>query len=442
MASITNTLAAGLERVAPELANYYSFDNSLAAMLQPGKAERVSRYLYRTSYKKHQGGSSRKFSADGGTLGVGSSPSYGSFTAGFIYTTLNFKITQEQIDLSETSEQARVNTLTDILSNAMQTLSQHDNIYLFNNGKGTLTNASSAISGSTILTFDSATDGLKTNQLFIGQQVAVWDSTLATQRAGGPFHISGINHATKTVTLDAAVTSLTQGDILTVYGLEAYGPPTPTSFSSTWPGGGLTTAAGLTGDSFRHGLWYVNDDTTSNYYLAKLKSSFPEFLPQNQDAGNLPLSYSVVESLKNDIIQARGPEVVSQMYGVLHGKTLQHLQDAGVAITRDLASANPTLKDLMPEAKYGQVYNVSGVPHFVSRCQDRARIDYFIKGNWTRVEARPAGFHKAPDSGSKFFPVRSSDAVTAAWQMFLIQGMDWVCEDPGAGGFIDNIAIS
>lgn len=440
--SITNTIGGMLEKVAPVMANYYSFDDSLAAALKPSKSARVSRKLYEVPIKKYPGGARQKFSADGGSLGSGTGPVYDYMKAGFIDSTINFKITQEQIDLTETSEQSRVNVLQDILSDAMKVLSQHDNVDLFGDGTGVLTNSSSASPAATQLTFASATDGIGVNRLFLGMYVDVWDSTLASLRSGGPFTITAIDYENKIVTLDGSPGSMASGDYLVVANVDAYGPSTPTSFSSTWPAGGLTTAAGLTGDSWRHGLEYCND-VDNTYFLTKSKSSFPQLKPQHIDADGAVFTFDHVERLKNLLIQARGKDAVSKLEGVMHQDRLLDLKRANLAVSYSLIEGNGTsTKDLMPSGGYSDTYNVSGIRTHISRCADRARFDCFISGNWTRVEGAPTRFHKNPDNGAYIFEKRSSDAVAAEWTMFLKQKFDWLCEDPGASAYADDLKIS
>lgn len=439
--SITNTIGGMLEKVAPVMANYYSFDDSLAAALKPSKSARVSRKLYEVPIKKYPGGLRKKFSADGGSLGAGTGPVYDYMKAGFIDSTINTKITQEQIDLTETSEQSRVNVLNDILKDAMDVLSNHDNVDLFGDGTGTLTNSSSDCPAANQLTFAATTDGIGVNRLLLGMAVDAWDSTLATLRSGGPFTVTAIDYENQIVTLSGSPGSLTSGDYLVVADVDAYGPSAPLSFSSTWPGDALTNAAGLTGDSWRHGLEYCND-VDNAYYLTKAKASFPQLKPQHIPANGAVFTFDHVERLKNLLIQARGKQAVSQLEGTMHQDRLLDLKRANLAVSYSLIEGTTKMNDLMPAGNYDETYKISGITTHISRCADRARFDCFIKGNWTRVEGAPTRFHKNPDSGSYIFEGRSSDAVAAHWTMFLKQKLDWCCEDPGASAYVDDLKIS
>lgn len=439
--SITNTIGGMLEKVAPVMANYYSFDDSLAAALKPSKSAKVSRKLYEIPIKKYPGGLRRKFSADGGSLGSGTGPVYDYMKAGFIDSTINTTITQEQIDLTESSEQSRVNVLKDILNDAMKVLNNHDNIDLFGDGTGVLTNSSSDRPAANQLTFAGATDGIGVNRLLLGMAVDAWDSALTTIRSGGPFTVTAIDYENKIVTLSGSPGSLTSTDYLVVADVDAYGPSGPTSFSSTWPAGGLTTAAGLTGDSWRHGLEYGND-VDNAYFLAKAKATFPQLKPQHVPAGDAVFQFDHIEQAKNLLIQARGAEAVSQLEGVMHQDRLLDLKRANLAASYNLIEGQNKTKDMMPGGSYTDTYQVSGITTHISRSADRGRFDCFVKGNWCRVEGAPTRFHKNPDSGAYIFEARSSDAVAASWIMFLKQKFDWCCEDPGASAYVSGLRLS
>lgn len=442
MSTIANSYSIGLEQVAPVVADYTKFDDSLAKMLEPSKTVKIGRYLYRVPFKQYRGGAAGKHIGNSGTFSTGTGPVFSHFTAGYIYSHVAHKISQEQIDTSQSSEVARVNVLTELLGDVTKVLNQHDNVWLFNDGTGVLTNGSDTKPSSTTLTFNGATDGIKTNRLFMGMQVDVWDSGLTSKRANGPFIITAIDESTKTVTFSAAPTTLTAGDIITVVGLDSYGPAGPTTGSSTWPGGGTSSADGLTGDSWMHGLEYVNNITKS-YFLGKATASYPQLVPQYENASaSSALTYEHGESLKNKLIQSR-PDVVGKLMFVMHQDRRLDLQIAGISLKRDMVGPNPKLQDLMPGNEYGEVFPFCGQPAFVSSCADRKRVDGFVKGNWTRTEAKPAGFHKNPGNGQYFFESRNGEgAITNSWNLYTTQAKDWVCEDPGAGGFIYGLPAS
>lgn len=443
-ASIADTLRAHLEAVSEDVANYWNFDDSLASRLKPAQVAEVSRYLYRVVVKRWPGGTMQKYSANRGDMGSGTGMNISYLTAGFIDTTLNFEITKEQMDTMEKDSQSRVKILSDTVADAFNVMSAHDNIFLFGTGNGQLTNEPSA-QGSATFTYASATDPIRTNQILLGMMVDVWDTGLSTKRAGGPYKIIGINYNTELVTLHAAVTGVAATDKLTVAGLDAYGPSTLASFSSGWPGTPPnTTAAGLGGDSFMHGLRYVNDATAANYYLGQQKSGFTELLPSTFDANGVSLTFDMIETVKNDIIRRRGPSVLNGLMGVMHMRQKQKLQEIGMSIVRTMGGPEGVkLSDLQPSSNFADTFFVADLPHFVSPTQSRDRIDYFNPSNWGRVQSQEPAFYRLPDGGM-FFPLRSSSTANllAGFEFKITRKFDWVCHDPGAGGFIEDLAFA
>ncbi len=440
-ADILDTISSHLEQVAPRIAQYWQFDDSLASKIAAPTRAKATRYLYRIPVERYPGGTLMKYSANRGDMGSGTGMKLTHLTAGFIDSILNCEVTQEQIDLSESSEQARISVMSKQMADAMKVLNAHDNIDLHGDGTGKLTDSSSAKPSTTTLTFDGATDYLNCNRLFDGRAVDVWDSTGATKRSGGPYIITAIDWDGNIVTFDSAVTGLASGDLLSVYNVDTYGPSSLTSFSSTWPGGALVTAAGLTGDGWRHGLEYCNDATTTNYYLGRLKSSIPQLLPIEVDASSNPLTFSHGELAKNLSIQRRGESILNGMSVVMHMNQLHRLKDTNTTISRIAIQGAHKLVDHMPNDGYKGDFTFADLPACLSRIHRKNRVDSFTPRLWGRVQGHPAKFHEV--NGIKIFPKISSTTgnMLAAQEFRLKQKFDWVNEDPGAAFFISSCQV-
>lgn len=440
-ATIADSYNIQLEQVSDVLARYYDHSTSLASRLKPSKTVAASRYLYRQPFMRWVGGTFQKYSANRGDMGSGTGPNFSSLTAGYFDSNFSFEITKEQKDYGKSNGSAMADVMTEILTNAFKQLEVYDNTLLFNDGTGKLTNSSSASPASTQLTFASSTDYLGVNRLWLGMAVDVWDSTGATLRADGPYIISNIDWNSKVVTFSSAVTGITSGDLLAIANVDAYGPSTLTTFSSTWPGGGTSNAAGLTGDSFRHGLGYVNDATGANYYLGKLKSSYSELMPVQVAASSAALTFSTIELAKNLAIQKRDESIMDGLMCVVHMAQRAQLQDTVTAVSifqRNSTSAN--MIDLQPKAD--NEFQAAGTSFIVDKRQDKSRVDSFNAKNWFRVEGHPAEWFDYGD-GQKIKAVTSSSTgnALAAYEMKIVQKMDTGCMDPGAGFYISGLAV-
>jgi hypothetical protein len=440
-ATVIDSVSVQLEQVSDILARYYDQSTSLSSRLKPSKTVAASRYLYRIPFMRSVGGTLRKYIANGGDMGAGTGPVYSNLEAGYFDSTYNFEITKEQKDYAESNGSAMDNVMTEILTNAFTQLEVYDNIFLFGDGTGKYTNAASASPAANQLTFASSTDTIGVNRLFLGMAVSVWDATGATKRAGGPYYISNIDWTNKIVTFTANITGVASTDLLAVDNVDVYGPATLTSFSSTWPGGGLTDGNGLTGDSWRHGLAYVNNATGANYYLGKLRSSYGDLVPVQVAAASNALTFSMVELAKNLAIQKRDEKIMEGMQCVVHMAQRAQLQDTLVAVSsfyRDSTSAN--MIDLQPRAE--NEFEVSGVKFFVDKRQDKARVDAFNAKNWFRVEGHPSQWLDYGDGQKiRLMTVGSTGNAKAAYEMKVVQKMDTGCSDPGAGFYIDGLAV-
>ena len=448
VASILDTVRGHLEQVSDKVANYQNFDISLASRLKPKTVAETTRYLYRQVIKVYDGGVSQKVSMDNGDMGGGTGPVLKYFTAGFIYSNLGFMFTEEQRRQAEKDTQSRFKVVADMLGTAFDTMVGHDNIHLFGSGNGALTAAASARSGA-VYTFNGASDSLNVSWLMKGMSVDVWDSTLATRRNSttqGPLRIIDMDPSSFIVTLNATPdTSPGTTDRLVVANVDVYGPSAPTTLSSTWPGGGLTTASGLTGDSWRHGLQYVNRVDPAEYYLGQLKSGFTELLSNNVAAGGAALDFDHVEQIKEKLYNRWGDESETGLLGVINPRQMRKVMALGSTIVRNLAQGSTTnYVDQQPSLKYTQQFNISGIPHFVSRAQDKARIDYFREADWGRVQSQPPEYYKGMDGGTMFFPIRSTTTgnIKTAWMWYIVQGFDYVNECPGRGGYISGLAYA
>lgn len=443
--SIIETVSSNLEQVSPSAAKYYDQSMSLAKVLKPNAKVAASRYLYRYPFINYIGGQQIKYVANGGDMGRGTALSMSHLEFGFFDSTFNIEVTKEQMDYMQSNGSAMLDVLSTMLSEAFTEIDVLDEIHLFGDGTGKLSNASSSSGSSTTLTFASPTDNLGVNRLRPGMAVSVWDATGATQRANGPYTITAVDTSTKTITFATAPTGMVSTDLVAVAEVAVYGPSTLTSFSSTWPGGGLTNADGLTGDSWRHGLAYVNDSTTSNYYAGKLKSSYPNLLPTYVNGQSSQLTFDHGELMKNLIIQRRDETVINDMMVVMHQCQVQQLKSAVTAVTMFQRTGGPAeMIDLEPTGGIKTQFMFADIPAVHSKRQDRSRVDGFVSKNWFRVEGHPTEFFKF-DGGSQTIRARTSSSTgntTAAYEIHVVQKMDTGCFDPGAGGYIGNLAVS
>lgn len=445
--SVIDVVSAQIERVRPKLQPIFETSSELAGLIKKAGGDKVevSRYLYRIPLQLYRGGNFHKYNADGGTLGIGTGMLLSSLQAGYITTVRSYRVTDEEKDTSATDAQSVVNVFQKTLADAMTEAQVDDDVTLHQDGTGELTGQSSAAS-STTLTFASASDTLGVNRLREGMCVDVWDATVATKRAPSsgtaPTFISSIDYTGKVVTLSQAISGITATDLLAFPNLDVYGPSALTSFSSTWPAGGLTNGPGLTGDSFRHGLYYANDATSSNYYLGKLKSTIPQLLATHVSASSSAFTFGMVLQGLDQVTQRRDATATKGLKGVCHMKQRQAIYQIGVNISNwNRGQTSDKMPDLMPSnLSYTDNFDLCGIPTMCDKRQYTDRIDFFNPSLWGRAQTHDIRFKTV--SGKTVFEVRGSDGTISASQEFHIeQAFDFVCYDPGVGFYIDGLAV-
>jgi hypothetical protein len=448
---VLNTTATQLERVRKTLVELYNDSDQIAGKVSKAKGDRVkiSRYLYRIPLELYLGGNFHKINMDGGAMGTGTGMVNTYVTAGFISTARSYIVTDEQASTTGTPEQSNVNVMARQLAKAARQAQIDDDITLHTNGTGELTNASSATNGSTTLTFAGASDTLGINRLVQGMTVDAWDATGATKRAPSsgtaPTTITNIDYANKIVTLSQSIASLTSTDLLAFPALDVYGPSTLTSFSSTWPGGGLTNGPGLTGDSFRHGIYYANDYTSSNYYLGRLKSTISQLLPSRVDGQGNAITFDAILKGLDLIRQRRDEDAMSGLMGIYHMIQRRSLFGQGLNVNQVFMTPNVDagkMPDLMPKnSNYSGMFSTCGVPCMLSLRQYTDRVDYVNFDLWGRAETAE-GLHFKKVNGQTVFPVFDGDGqMTTQVQFHLVNEFDYVCYDPGIGMILDSLQV-
>lgn len=445
-------LQAMIEKVRPVLQQLYEETDRLAKLIGKANVEQISDKLYRIPLLLFAGGTFQKFDADGGTLGTGSGMLVDKMTAGYIYSNYAITITRRTKDTTASPGQAVVNAFQFQLSKSMVELGCWDDVILHTAGDGVLTNKASATgswSGGTYYTFAGTTssglgpeatvdpDNLGVNRLREGMTVHVYDAALANNKQnssanGYPFVIHHINYSTKTVYLTGTVASAASTDVLAVPGMFAQATSnSPAYGASSWP---------LSGDTFRHGIYYANETNTSLYYLGIQRSALPQLAPTVRTV-NGSITHNDVLLVQDQMRQRRDEAVFQGMIGIAHMSQRAQFFAIGITLSEWFRGPKDEMIDLMP-ANTGleKVFQAGGITHYLSKRQYRDRIDYINPKLWGRAQLFDARPYES--GGRTVFEGRSSTGmVKAEEQMFIEQAFDNVCFDPGAQAIINNATV-
>lgn len=445
---ILDVTPAQLEVVEREMQMLFEESDQLSARVKKSeKVKTVSRYLYRAPYMKYRGGAFHKGSANNASLGKGTGMKLGSFSAGYITTYRGYRVTREQQNTTSSKAQSTIDVLSETVAHATEDAMIDDDIGLHQDGTGILTGASSAQT-TTVLTFAGATDYLGVNLLREGMVVDVWKSDLSVNLSAALTNVQiiAIDYTAKTVTLDQAVTGADgQTNVLTIPGLESYGPATPTSFASTWPD--RTVAGGLGGDSFRHGMGYVHSITGTDYYLGVLRSSVPQINCARVNASSGGITFDHGQLMIDQLIARRNINNGKDLLGVCHMAQRAAIQKLGTTINNVFIQSSQTdagkSKDLLPTNHgYNDTFDFCGIPMIISKRMDKSKIEFLNLSKWFRAELHPIRFYTDANNGNKFFEGRGTDGTVQSFTEFFMEASyDHGSLDPGSDGRIDTIAV-
>jgi len=460
-ADLVDTIPAQLEAVKADLEIIFEQSDQISSMVKKTmKVQQVSRYLWRLPIKLWQGFNFAKYIGNGGVLPAGTGPKISALEAGYFYSALAARVTQEQIDTSANPAQSVVNVLSDCLANIMVEAGVLDDITFHQKGDGILTNPCSAITNSTYatMTFAAATDFLNVSMLREGMCVSVWTYDGATERVAttaAPLIITGIDYDAYKITFNQQITSLsagngtTTGDIVAFRGMAAYGPSTLTTLSSGYPGtpGDVTTTGignGLQGDSFRHGFPYMLDTTSSNYFYGKQKSTIPQLNPVRINAQSAQFEWDHIHRLIAKFIRRRSKDAWKGLIGIAPMAQRAAIFNLGISISNKLMTSEKfgNSLDLLPtNVGYEDVFNVGGIPVYVSKRIRRDQIAFL----------NPSKLGRAQLFDTKFFDLggrttfEGRDPTTGSpmgfVEFFVVQAYDFVSFDGGSGGVIDTLAL-
>ena len=247
-----------------------------------------------------------------------------------------------------------------------------------------------------------------------GEYYDLYDSTLATIRAGGPYKLSAIDWANRKLTFTGIVTGAAATDQVVFEG-----------------SGGIANPPGL------KGLLYHNNTAESGTTHGVNRALEPELWPNKRDASGRP-TFQMGEQMAHQIFVRRSidsgmPEGIKVLCPV--GQQANIRENVMDIANFNLAQGKLNA-DLMPQADMN--FNFAGVPAILDRNQLSDRLDYFVPGDWSIAQIDPPGFFEI--EGRKIHPVvDTATGVPTAQSWFALYSLqDFLCHDFGHAAVIYN----
>jgi hypothetical protein len=426
------------EKVRPKLQEWFDSTTLVAGLIKrAAESHRVSAWsagsvgsggvsAFRVPLMRYVGGDYGTFSYDEGDLGGGSSMRVDFMTIGYFPTEYAVEISSLAKESTASSEQAVVDVFKYHLKKSMKEMQHYEDTGFHQDATGVL--ASGIGTGSPVNTSPS-TYALDANfgpqRLRYNQPLDIFKSDLSVQNnAGGPVRVSSYDLIAKTVTLSwpgaVTVTNAAATDKLCFRGMAA------------------TVSAG----SWKNGIYTFNNSATSGYTLGINRATVPEVVTPNIAAGTVALVPAHGLLLNDQIIQRRDEDALAGLVGIAHQAQRAAVYFTGIAISEWHRGGSDKMIDIVPaDIKQSTTFQFCGIKHYVSKKQDRSRIDWIIPKNWGRAMLHDLKFHEV--EGRRLFELRSSSTgfPKAGFCFYLISTDNIYNVDPGAGGVISALAL-
>lgn len=431
--SATNADVVGgqFEKVRPKLQEWYETTTLVSGLIRKAsESHKISAWTqtlsggttlsaFRVPLMRYVGGDYGTFSYDEGNLGGGSSMRVDFMTIGYFPAEYAVEISSLAKEATASSEQAVVDVFKYHLKKSMKEMQHYEDTGYHQDGTGVLATGNGTGSPASTNPVYNLESTFGPQRLRYNQPVDVYSNDTTTQR-GTSLRVTSYDLVGKTVTLSGSVTGPTNTDKLAFKGMSA------------------TLSVG----SWKNGLYTFNNTATSGTTLGLNRATVVEIVTPNVAAGSTALAPAHGLLLNDQIIQRRDEDALAGMVGIAHQAQRAAVYFTGIAISEWHRGSTDKMIDIVPsDIKQSTTFTWTGVKHYVSKKQDRSRIDWIIPKNWGRAMLHDLKFHEV--EGRRIFELRDSATgfPKAGMTFYLIQSENVYCVDPGAGGVITGLAL-
>lgn len=416
MPSNADVVSLQMEKVRSKLQEIFETSAKASAMVKrTAEVEQISTRDYRIPLVVANGGDYGTFDPDGGDMGRGSGPQFVHMIGTYFPVKFAVELTSLQMYATATSERAVAKVFARAMKTAMSEFQAYDDASFHGKADAVFATATAqaTVGGFTQFTLDT----VRATQLCRrGAKCHVYDTTLATQRAGGPFRITAVDTQNNKVTMSATIAAAAATDKLLFDGVSGATP------------------------AWKKGLYLFNDDTASGNLLSLSKSANPEIIASRVNANSATLNAAHAMFLIDQMTQRR--DNLGNLKGLAHQKQRTAWYQLGIQISEWSRGKSDEMIDIVPKQGSDGLaqFSFGGIIHMVDKHQNRDRIDWFDPKMMGRAVLKDLDYHTV--EGRRLFELRGASGGVAAGMIFYLEQLeDWVNFDPGAGGYIDNLAI-
>ena len=406
----TQVAALELEKVVPRIRTAFEFDDKFYANIEKRNVEKISNRLMRVPLELRPGGNFGYFNPDGGDLGRGGGPTWDKAVLNCVYLKEGIEYTKLTQWSTDSDRKAIANAVRKLTTGALMELRRQLDSQMMQDGSGVVGEVSSFTTsgGSNVLTL---TDNFGARLVRYGQEVSVFDATLATNRGSGT--ITAWDVANKIVNITPTVAAVTTTDVLVTSGIT-----TPTSFPALL------------------GVPYHHSAATTGTWLGFSRALTPEIRSNRVNAASAALTLPLPRLAINAIGNRVGIDNDFSPTAWMHPAQQQAYEEIGQLVS--IIQEQP--KDESLNMYFGGNMQMAGCTVKPSFNWNKSRIDFVNNDVWGRAEILPPGFYKV--DGRNIFEIRGASGGVATSDIFyMVVGMQTFVSNPAATAYIDNLAI-
>jgi hypothetical protein len=408
----TQVAALELEKVLPKVRQLFERDDKFYATIQKRNVEKISHRQMRVPLELRPGGSFQYFDPDGGDLGRGGGPTYDKAVLNCVFVSENMEYTKLSQWATDDQRKAVQNSVRRLTATALDELRRQLDAQLMQPGNGVVGTISAVSTSGGVDTYTLGSDGFGARLVRFGQEVQVFDATLATNRGSGT--ITEWDVENKSIKVTPSITGAVATDKLVVKGITA-----PTSL----PG--------------LYGVPYHHSNASTGTWLGFSRVTTPEIRANRVNGGNAALDLPLPRLAVNKIGNRVGIEKNMKMRAWLHPCQQQAYEEIGQLISLIQKGAKEEGLNMYFS---GNNMQLAGVPVEPSYNWDKTRIDFIVDDVWGRAEILPIGFYTV--DGRNIFELRgASGGVAAAEIFYMVVGMQVFVSNPAACSYIDLLAV-
>lgn len=411
-------VGAELERVLPKVPTLFDRDDTFYSALEKRPVEVISSRDMRVPLELRPGGKSGYYNPDGQDLGRGDMPYFDKAIVSSAHLRHAVEFTTKTMWSTDNNRKAVVNAFRHNLATAMKEFRRQVDGQCMGSGDGVIGTITTASTSGGVDTYTLTTDGFGAKLVRFGQDLAVYDPTLATKRQGPlPNNETTVQFhdlANKTIKV-GAVTGVQVGDKLVFSGLTG-APP-----------------VGL------YGIRYHNSNASAGTWLGFDRSLTPEIRANRVNGNGAALTLPGPRLAVNMIGDRVGYNHKKKLTAWTHPAQKAAYEELGFPIMRiDKTGSSEEGMNMY----FNDNMQLAGAPLKCSYNWDRTRIDFIDLDVWGRGELHPAGFYTNPDNNQRVWEIRgSSGGIATAWIFYIVASFQVFMTNPAASSYMDNLAV-